>query len=79
MLVDIGYGQIGDFLCEKYILSGKLVSVLPEQSSTPWGVYVYRPQRGPIAERFRIVFDYLVKLLGETKLYKPHHIKTKAY
>lgn len=69
VLAGVGYGQLGDFLCEKYILSGDLVPVLAEQSPTPWGVYVYRPQRGPVAERVRIVFDYLVKVLGETKLY----------
>ncbi len=69
VLAGIGYGQLGDFLCEKYILNGQLVAVLPEQSPTPWGVYVYRPQRGPVAERVRIVFDYLVKVLGDSKLY----------
>ncbi len=69
VLAGIGYGQLGDFLCEKYILSGELVAVLPEQAPEPWGVYVYRPQRGPVAERVRIVFDYLVKVLGDRKLY----------
>lgn len=69
VLAGIGYGQLGDFLCEKYILSGELVPVLPEQAPTPWGVYVYRPQRGPVAERVRMVFDYLVKVLGDKKLY----------
>ena len=70
VLAGIGYGQLGDFLCEKYIRSGKLLSVLPDQSPTPWGVYVYRPQRGPVAERVRVVFDYLVKILSEIRLYE---------
>lgn len=64
VLAGIGYGQLSDFLCEKYIRSGKLVSVLQDQSPTPWGIYVYRPQRGPVAERVRVVFDYLVKTLS---------------
>jgi DNA-binding transcriptional LysR family regulator len=68
VLAGIGYGQLGDFLCEKYIRAGKLVPVLPEQAPTPWGVYVYRPQRGPVAERVRVVFDYLVQVLGDVKL-----------
>jgi DNA-binding transcriptional LysR family regulator len=68
VLAGIGYGQLGDFLCEKYILSGQLVSVLPEQSPTPWGIYVYRPQRGPVAERVRVVFDYLVEVLSHNSL-----------
>jgi DNA-binding transcriptional LysR family regulator len=63
VIAGIGYGQLGDFLCEKHIRSGKLVTVLPEQAPNPWGVYVYRPQRGPVAERVRVVFDYLVQVL----------------
>lgn len=68
VLAGIGYAQLGDFLCEKYIRSGQLVSVLPEQSPAPWGVYVYRPQRGPVADRVRLVFDYLVNVLSDTGL-----------
>ncbi|HSI37465.1 MAG TPA: LysR family transcriptional regulator [Methylotenera sp.] len=69
VLAGIGYGQLGDFLCEKYIRDGKLMAVLPEQAPSPWGIYVYRPQRGPVAERVRVVFDYLVKVLSGTILY----------
>ncbi|HYN54881.1 MAG TPA: LysR family transcriptional regulator [Methylotenera sp.] len=69
VLAGIGYGQLGDFLCEKYIRNGRLIPMLPEQAPNPWGVYVYRPQRGPVAERVRVVFDYLVKVLSDTSLY----------
>lgn len=67
-LAGIGYAQLGDFLCEKYIRSGQLVCVLKDQMPAPWGIYVYRPQRGPVAERVRVVFDFLVKTLTEIKL-----------
>jgi DNA-binding transcriptional LysR family regulator len=70
VLAGVGYGQLGDFLCADYIRQGKLVAVLPEQTPAPWGIYVYRPQRGPVAERVRIVFDYLVDILSEANLYK---------
>ena len=70
VLAGIGYGQLGDFLCAEYIRNGKLVPVLPEQAPTPWGVYVYRPQRGPVAERVRVVFDYLVKTLSDMTFYE---------
>lgn len=70
VLAGIGYGQLGDFLCEKYIADGTLVHVLPEQSPTPWGIYIYRPQRGPVAERVRIVFDYLVEILSDSTFIK---------
>jgi DNA-binding transcriptional LysR family regulator len=66
VLAGIGYSQLGDFLCAKYIESGELVSVLQDQAPSPWGVYVYRPQRGPVAERVRLVFDYLVSVLSDT-------------
>lgn len=69
VLASVGYGQLPDFLCTKYIRSGKLVPVLSDQSPAPWGVYVYRPQLGPVAERVRIVFDHLVKVLSDTSLY----------
>jgi DNA-binding transcriptional LysR family regulator len=69
VLAGIGYGQLPDFLCAKYIRTGQLVSVLQDQSPEPWGVYVYRPQRGPVAERVRLVFDHLVKTLSNPTLY----------
>ncbi|MES2181043.1 MAG: LysR substrate-binding domain-containing protein [Pseudomonadota bacterium] len=74
VLAGIGYGQLGDFLCEEYIDNGKLVAVLQDQAPTPWGIYVYRPQRGPVAERVRIVFDYLVNTLSDTAFYKTSRI-----
>lgn len=68
VLAGIGYAQLADFLCEKHIRSGRLISVLEDQAPAPWGIYVYRPQRGPVAERVRVVFDFLVKILTEIKL-----------
>ena len=69
VLAGIGYGQVGDFLCGEHIQSGKLVAVLQEQAPKPWGIYIYRPQRGPVAERVRLVFDHLVKTLSNVNLY----------
>lgn len=67
VLAGVGYGQLADFICEKHIRSGELVPVLIEQSPNPWGVYVYRPQRGPVAKRIRVVFDLLVKELSHIR------------
>lgn len=67
VLAGIGYGQLPDFICDQYIQSGQLVPVLQDQSPTPWGIYVYRPQRGPVAERVRVLFDYLATTLSEIK------------
>jgi DNA-binding transcriptional LysR family regulator len=65
VLAGIGYGQMGDFMCEEYIQNGQLVPILQDEAPAPWGIYVYRPQRGPVAERVRLVFDYLVNILGD--------------
>ncbi|HEY0843008.1 LysR family transcriptional regulator [Methylotenera sp.] len=67
VLAGIGYGQLPDFICEKYLKTGQLVAVLEHQSPAPWGIYVYRPQRGPVAERVRVLFDYLAQTLSEIK------------
>jgi len=67
VLAGIGYGQLPDFMCEKHLKTGQLVAVLEHQSPAPWGIYVYRPQRGPVAERVRVLFDYLAKTLSEIK------------
>lgn len=64
VLAGVGYGQIADFLCEKHIIEGRLVKVLTHETPNPWGIYVYRPQLGPVAPRVRVVFDYLVELLS---------------
>ena len=46
------------------IFSAQLVYVLQDQATAPWGIYVYRPQRVPVAERVRDVFDFLAQKLA---------------
>ncbi len=67
VLAGIGFGQLPNIICEQYIKTGQLVPVLENQTPAPWGIYVYRPQRGPVAERVRVLFDYLAKTLSEMK------------
>lgn len=70
ILAGVGYGQVADFLCTSHIQKGKLIPVLTNQEPEPWGVYVYRPQIGPVAERVRVVFDYLVTTLSANSFSK---------
>lgn len=70
VLAGVGFAQMADFLVAEHVRSGRLVAVLAEQTPAPWGVYVYRPQRGPVAERVRIVFDHLVDVLSQPDMYK---------
>jgi len=60
VLEGIAFGQIADYMAAPHIARGELVRVLREEEPEPWGLYVYRPQRGPVAPRVRVVFDALV-------------------
>jgi DNA-binding transcriptional LysR family regulator len=60
VLAGIAYGQLPDYLIAPYLRSGELVAVLDKYAPKPWEVYVYRPQRGPVPARIRLVFDQIV-------------------
>jgi len=55
----IAFAQLADYMAAPYIASGELVRVLVEEEPAAWGLYVYRPQRGPVPGRIRVVFDEL--------------------
>ena len=67
----IGFGQIADCLVRPYLESGKLVQVLAEHTSTPWDLYVYRPQRGPVPARIRIVYDRILEAFSHPDVFRP--------
>ncbi|MBB3214706.1 DNA-binding transcriptional LysR family regulator [Herbaspirillum sp. Sphag1AN] len=64
ILAGLGFGQIPSFLADAHIASGRLIPVLQSFQPDPWDVYVYRPQRGPVPPRIRLVFDRCVEVLG---------------
>ncbi len=59
VLSGIAFAQLADYMAAPYIASGKLVRVLQNEEPPAWGLYVYRPQRGPVPARVRAVFDEL--------------------
>lgn len=59
LVAGLGIGQVADFLAKPWIASGELVRLLPELEPEPWPVSLYRPQRGPVPVRIRLLFDYL--------------------
>lgn len=61
----VGFGQIADCLVTQEIASGRLVPVLTEFSPPPWDIYVYRPQRGPVPARIRIVYDKILEAVAK--------------
>lgn len=60
ILAGIGFGQIPAYSADPYIAAGRLVPVLQEFMPEPWDIYVFRPQRGPVPTRIRLVFDSCV-------------------
>jgi len=68
-LSGLGFGQIAAPLVEPYIRSGKLVSVLGNYTAQPWDLYVYRPQRGPVPSRIRIVYDQILEAFSDPAVF----------
>jgi DNA-binding transcriptional LysR family regulator len=60
----LGIGQVADFLAKPLLERGELVRLLPELEPTPWPLSLYRPQRGPVSARVRLLFDFLRLRLG---------------
>ncbi len=65
VLAGMGYGQISNHLAEHHIGAGRLMTVLDSYQPEPWELYVYRPQRGPVPARIRLVFDRIVEILSD--------------
>ena len=63
----VGCGQIADYLAFPLIESGLLVPILEDMASSQWGLYVYRPQLGPVPSRIRALFDFLFEYYSEQK------------
>nr|WP_315252071.1 LysR family transcriptional regulator [uncultured Duganella sp.] len=64
IMAGLGFGQLPGFMADQHIASGRLVPVLQKLQPDPWEIYIYRPQRGPVPARIRLVFDTLVRTLG---------------
>lgn len=77
ILAGVGFGQIPAYLADPHIEAGRLVAVLREWMPEPWDVYVYRPQRGPVPGRVRVVFDAFVAALSRSGTSSPAHERSR--
>ena len=59
VLAGLAIGQIPTYLALPYVADGRLVSLLDAYAPEPTQLYVYRPQRGPISGRVRLVYEHL--------------------
>jgi DNA-binding transcriptional LysR family regulator len=57
----IGFTQTSEYLLRPHVERGALVRVLRRFEPAPWTLHVYRPQRGPVPQRVRLVFDALAE------------------
>lgn len=65
VMAGLALGQLPDFMVREALRDGRLVAVLASQAPEPWPLCVYRPQRGPVPARVRLVFDALVQALQD--------------
>lgn len=68
-LAGLGVSQLASYSAIQHIRSGALVRLLPELEPKAWPLSVYRPQRGPVSERVRLVVDSLVQALGDREIF----------
>jgi len=64
VLSGVAFGQLPDYLAAPHAHAGHLVRVLATDEAPPWDVYVYRPQRGPVSPRVRLVFDAILSAVS---------------
>lgn len=67
----VGFGQIADCLALPHIQPGRLVEVLTGHTPPPWDLYVYRPHRGPVPARVRIVYDRMLEAFSDPGIFLP--------
>ena len=64
----VGFAHLGSNCITPHLQNSKLVTVLDEFIAPSWNLYVYRPRRGPVPERIRIVYDEMAKALADPAL-----------
>lgn len=68
-LAGLGVSQLASYSAIPHIRSGALIRLLPELEPEAWPLSVYRPQRGPVSERVRLVVDTLVNALRDREIF----------
>lgn len=63
VLSGVAFGQLPDYLAERQARAKRLIRVLEAEAPPPWDIYVYRPQRGAVPMRVRLVFDAIAQAL----------------
>ena len=67
ILDGFGFGQVSDWIVNHDIKNGHLIRLLEDFEPEPWDVYVYRPQKGPVPARVRLLYDSIVDYMKNLK------------
>jgi DNA-binding transcriptional LysR family regulator len=68
VLDGFGFGQLSDWMVKEDIQQKKIVQILKDYDPNPWDVYVYRPQRGPVPMRVRLLYDEIVEYMRKVNI-----------
>ncbi len=63
-LAGLCIAQLPGYLIDQHLASGRLQALLPDTAPEPFELFIYRPQRGPVAARVRLIYDHLFQHLG---------------
>lgn len=69
VLQGAAFGQMTAFQAIPHLRNGTLVAVLEDLNPKPWAVNIYRPQRGPVAARVRVTYDWLAQQFGNPDVF----------
>lgn len=63
------FAQVPLYLAQPHLSQGSLVEVLPHLAPQPLALVLYRTRPGPVPRRIRLVYEFLLKKLGDADLF----------
>ncbi|MCB5185836.1 LysR family transcriptional regulator [Methylobacillus gramineus] len=68
-LSGVGFAQLAAPFVIPHLHSGRLITVLDDHIAPSWDLYVYRPKRGPVPDRIRLVYDEIARALTDQAVF----------
>lgn len=71
VIAGCGVTQTARLLVTEHCAANTLLRLMPQLEPAPWPLSIYRPQRGPVPVRIRLLFDFLQQQLQQQPLLQP--------
>jgi DNA-binding transcriptional LysR family regulator len=71
VIAGCGITQTARLLVTAHCAAAELVRLMPQLEPAAWPLSIYRPQRGPVPLRIRLLFDFLQQHLQQQALLQP--------